>query len=166
MPYPRALSIWPRPATADRGLADERQGGLTVTEGATTDKVLLAVQQQFRFDYVRSERAHHVPIPHRFGRHRRLAARLQRCAREADQPLEPGYEDLTGLFPHDMSETQTMTSYFGTYLTTVDLVVTAQWQPMAETIKQQIEQLPRPSVNLEVVSDEEYAKRIQDGTWN
>ena len=36
---------------------------------------------------------------------------------------------------------------------------------MAETIKQQIEQLPRPSVNLEVVSDEEYAKRIQDGTW-
>ena len=65
-----------------------------------------------------------------------------------------------------MSKTQTMTSYFGTYLTTVDLVVTAQWQPMAETIKQQIEQLPRPSVNLEVVSDEEYAKRFRTALGN
>ena len=134
-------------------------------EGATTDKVLLAFNNNS--DSIMSDQ--NVRTTFRY-----LIDSAGIAASQPDSsgalggpisPLEPGYEDLTDLFPHDMSKTQTMTSYFGTYLTTVDLVVTAQWQPMAETIKQQIEQLPRPSVNLEVVSDEEYAKRIQDGTW-
>lgn len=153
------------PATATVASQMNGKDGLTVTEGATTDKVLLAFNNNS--DSIMSDQ--NVRTTFRY-----LIDSAGIAASQSDSsgalggpisPLEPGYEDLTGLFPHDMSKTQTMTSYFGPYLTTVDLVVTAQWQPMAETIKQQIEQLPRPSVNLEVVSDEEYAKRIQDGTW-
>ena len=153
------------PATVTVASQMNGKDGLTVTEGATTDKVLLAFNNNS--DSIMSDQ--NVRTTFRY-----LIDSAGIAASQPDSsgalggpisPLEPGYEDLTDLFPHDMSKTQTMTSYFGTYLTTVDLVVTAQWQPMAETIKQQIEQLPRPSVNLEVVSDEEYAKRIQDGTW-
>ena len=59
-----------------------------------------------------------------------------------------------------------MFSYFGAqYLTTVNLVVPEEYRSLAETIKQQIERQPRPTVNLEVLSDEDYAKRIKDGKW-
>ena len=80
--------------------------------------------------------------------------------------LEPGYEDLTGLYPHDENQAGQMFSYFGAqYLTTVNLVVPEEYRSLAETIKQQIERQPRPTVNLEVLSDEDYAKRIKDGKW-
>ena len=153
------------PTTASVASQMKGKDGLTVSEGATTDKVLLAFNNNN--DSIMSDQ--NVRTTFRY-----LIDSASIAASQPDSngalggpisPLEPGYEDLTGLFPHDMSKTQTMTSYFGTYLTTVDLVVTADWQPLAETIKQQIEQLPRPSVNLEVLSDEDYAKRIQDGTW-
>ena len=59
-----------------------------------------------------------------------------------------------------------MFSYFGAqYLTTVNLVVPEEYRSLAETIKQQIERQPRPTVNLEVLSDGDYAKRIKDGKW-
>lgn len=153
------------PATASVAAAANGKENIKVSEGATTDKVLLAFNNGT--DSIMSDEKVRTTF-------RYLIDANAIASSQPDfggllggpiSPTEPGYEDLTGLFPHDMSQVQSMTSYFGTYLTTVDFVVTEQYRAMAEAIAQQIGQVPRPTVNLEVVSDQDYAKRIQDGSW-
>ncbi|PLS24940.1 ABC transporter substrate-binding protein [Bifidobacterium imperatoris] len=153
------------PTTAAVASAAADKQNLKVSEGATTDKVLLAFNTGT--DSIMSDEKVRTSF-------RYLIDAASIASSQPDSagalggpisPLETGYEDLTGLFPHDLSQVQSMTWYFGTYLTTVDFVVTEQYRSMAENIAQQIGQIPRPKVNLEVVSDEDYAKRIQDGSW-
>lgn len=153
------------PTTATVASAAQDKQNLKVSEGATTDKVLLAFNNGT--DSIMSDEKVRTSF-------RYLIDAASIASSQPDSagalggpisPLEPGYEDLTGLFPHDLTQVQSMTWYFGTYLTTVDFVVTEQYRSMAENIAQQISQVPRPKVNLEVVSNDDYAKRIQDGSW-
>ena len=66
-------------------------------------------------------------------------------------PLEDGYEDLTELFPHDLTQAQQLRSYFGTgYIGTIDLLIPQQYETIGNTVKEQIEQLG-VSVNMEVL---------------
>ncbi|MBT1171450.1 ABC transporter substrate-binding protein [Bifidobacterium sp. SO4] len=140
--------------------------GITVTKGATTSKVMLAYNHGT--DSLLSDEQARKAFRYQID-----AAGITGSQADSDgalggpiSPLESGYEDLTGLFPYDTAQAQSMFGYFGDqYLTTVNLVVTERWRTLAETIKQQIEQGPRPSVNLEVLSDADYAARIQTGTW-
>lgn len=140
--------------------------GITVTKGATTSKVMLAYNHGT--DSLLSDEQARKAFRYQID-----AAGIANSQADSNgalggpvSALEPGYEDLTGLFPYDTAQAQSMFGYFGDqYLITVNLVVTERWRTLAETIKQQIEQGPRPSVNLEVLSDAEYAARIQAGTW-
>ena len=97
------------PATATVASQMNGKDGLTVTEGATTDKVLLAFNNNS--DSIMSDQ--NVRTTFRY-----LIDSAGIAASQPDSsgalggpisPLEPGYEDLTDLFPHDMSKTQTMT---------------------------------------------------------
>ncbi|OZG66012.1 ABC transporter substrate-binding protein [Bifidobacterium eulemuris] len=75
-------------------------------------------------------------------------------------PLEPGYEDLTGLYPYDPTQTQSMLSYFAYgYLGTVHLVASHDYQELADTIVQQL-QAGGFDVRLEVLADGEVSDRI------
>ncbi len=75
-------------------------------------------------------------------------------------PLEPGYEDLTGLYPYDPAQTQSMLSYFAYgYLGTVHLVASHDYQELADTIVQQL-QAGGFDVRLEVLADGEVNDRI------
>ena len=140
--------------------------GLTVKEGATTDKVLLAYNNGT--DSLLSDEQARKAFRYQIDA-AGIASAQPDAAGALGGPislLEPGYEDLTGLYPHDENQAGQMFSYFGAqYLTTVNLVVPEEYRSLAETIKQQIERQPRPTVNLEVLSDEDYAKRIKDGKW-
>ncbi len=154
------------PVSASTATGLNGKDGLTVKEGATTDKVLLAYNNGI--DSLLSDEQARKAFRYQID-----AAGIASAQPDAAgalggpvSPLEPGYEDLTGLYPHDENQAGQMFSYFGAqYLTTVNLVVPEEYRSLAETIKQQIERQPRPTVNLEVLSDEDYAKRIKDGKW-
>ncbi|TPF93942.1 ABC transporter substrate-binding protein [Bifidobacterium sp. UTBIF-78] len=148
------------------GQSDGTGGKVTVSTGATTSKVLLAYNHGndslLSDEQVRKAFRHQIDATG-------IAASQQDSGGALGGPIsamEPGYEDLTGLFPYDTVKAQSMLAYFGDeYLTTVNLVVTERWRSVAETIKNQIEQGARPRVNLEVLPDADYAARIQAGTW-
>lgn len=154
------------PVSAGVATGIKDQSNITVAEGATTDKVLLAYNNST--DSLMSDEQIRKAM-------RYLIDASGIASSQPDfggnlggpiSPLEPGYEDLTGLYPHDVDKASSMFAYFDpSFVETVNLVVTEQYRSMAETIKQQIEQLPRPAVNLEVLSDADYAQRMQDGSW-
>lgn len=156
--------IAPASATAAASFAD--QSAFTVSKGDTTDKVLLAYNSDT--DALPSDEQVRKAL-------RYLIDAAGIAASQPDSagalggpisPLETGYEDLTGLFPHDVNQAADMFGYFSPeFLPGVNLVVSEQYRALAETIAQQIGQVPRPQVNLEVLSQEDYDKRIQDGDW-
>lgn len=76
-------------------------------------------------------------------------------------PLDPGYEDLTGLYPHDVKQGASLASYFGTsyYGGGLRFVVNQRFESLAGMIAAQIEQGGVP-VNVEVLSDADYQARI------
>lgn len=154
------------PVSASTATGLNGKDGLTVKEGATTDKVLLAYNNGT--DSLLSDEQARKAFRYQIDA-AGIASAQPDAAGALGGPislLEPGYEDLTGLYPHDENQAGQMFSYFGAqYLTTVNLVVPEEYRSLAETIKQQIERQPRPTVNLEVLSDEDYAKRIKDGKW-
>lgn len=80
-------------------------------------------------------------------------------------PLEDGYEDLTELFPHDLTQAQQLRSYFGTgYIGTIDLLIPQQYETIGNTVKEQIEQLG-VSVNMEVLDTATVQQRVNDGSY-
>lgn len=76
-------------------------------------------------------------------------------------PLDPGYEDLTGLFPHDVDQGAALASYFGTgyYNNGLRLVVQERHQDLAEAIETQIEQGGVP-VTVQVLDEADYQTTI------
>lgn len=75
-------------------------------------------------------------------------------------PLDPGYEDLTGLFPHDTDKGASLASYFGTsYYGSLRFVVEQRYASLAATIASQIEQGGVP-VTVEALDEDDYRVRI------
>lgn len=82
-------------------------------------------------------------------------------------PLEPGYEDLTNLFPYDQAKAEGMIAYFATgaaYFGTIDFVVPQSYAQLGKTIADQLTAVGL-SVNIETVDDATAAKRIRDGQY-
>lgn len=76
-------------------------------------------------------------------------------------PLDPGYENLTDLFPYDLNKGASLASYFGTsyYGGGLRFVVGQRYAALASTIASQIQQGGVP-VNVEALDDAEYQVRI------
>ena len=81
-------------------------------------------------------------------------------------PLDPGYEDLTGMFPYDQGQASSMLAYFyHNYLGTVDLLVPMRYSSLANTIADQLRAISLP-VNVETLDSEEaVTQRINDGKY-
>lgn len=140
--------------------------GITLAEGATTSKVVLAynnakdslmsdeqIRKAFRYLINAADIAKNQPDSYAA-----LGGPISQ--------LEPGYEDLTSLFPYDLDKAKSMLGYFDlSFLPSVNLVVSEDYRDLAQTIANQIGQVAYPPVKLEVLSAEDYAKRMAAGTW-
>ena len=129
------------PVSASTATGLNGKDGLTVKEGATTDKVLLAYNNGI--DSLLSDEQARKAFRYQIDA-AGIASAPTRRSRSIGRPpsarWNPGYEDLTGLYPHDENQAGQMFSYFGAqYLTTVNLVVPEEYRSLAETIKQQID---------------------------
>ena len=68
-------------------------------------------------------------------------------------PLEPGYEDLTGLFPYDAAQGRSMLSIFpARYIGTLRLIAEPDARSVAQTIASQL-QASGVDVDVEIISD-------------
>ena len=76
-------------------------------------------------------------------------------------PLDPGYEDLTDLFPHDVDKGASLAAYFPTsyYGSSLRFVVEQRYASLAATIASQIEQGDVP-VTVEALEENDYQVRI------
>ena len=154
------------PASAAVAAAAKGKDGLTVKAGASTGKVLLAFNNGN--DSIMSDEQARKAMRYSIDAAGIAASQPDSAGALGGPvgPLEEGYEDLTGLYPYDLAKAQSLYAYFGSeYLTTVNLVVPERYRALGETIAQQIGQLARPTVVFEVLSDEDYAKRIEAGKW-
>ena len=81
-------------------------------------------------------------------------------------PLEPGYEDLTGLFPHDVAKGRRMLSYFyANYLGTFKLIAPHSYRSLAQAITDQLTDAGL-SVHMETLDDDELAQRKESRDFN
>ncbi|MCI1831755.1 MAG: ABC transporter substrate-binding protein [Bifidobacterium sp.] len=81
-------------------------------------------------------------------------------------PLEPGYEDLTGLFTHDESRARSMLSYFAdSYLGTVVFLVPQGQESLGQKLTEQLESSGQFTVRMEVVDDQSLHNRMASGDY-
>ncbi len=73
-------------------------------------------------------------------------------------PLDPGYEDLTDLFPYDLDEGYELASFFS--VRSLTLVITEEYEDLAEIIESQIEAAGVLSIEVEVLDDANYQTTI------
>ncbi|WP_052295143.1 ABC transporter substrate-binding protein [Bifidobacterium gallicum] len=81
-------------------------------------------------------------------------------------PLEPGYQDLTGLFPHDPAKSRQMLGFFNAgYVGTVDFLVPPRYQELGTMITQQLQE-GGWSVNMEVLDVGLLQSRVDEGDYD
>ncbi|MBW3078945.1 ABC transporter substrate-binding protein [Bifidobacterium simiiventris] len=153
-------------STSETGaLADDKN--FTVTTGLSSAKVMIAFNNDgnsiFSDQQARQMVRYAVDA-------KSIAASQADSAGELGGPisqLEPGYEDLTGLFPFDQSKAAGMIAYFagGTaYFGTIDFVVPQTYADLGNTIADQLRSLGL-DVNVETVDDATATERINDGQY-
>lgn len=156
----KADAIVPTDAATADGFKDN--ANTTVTTGQTTNVKVLAFNNGN--DSIFSDEQVRGAVRHLIDRNAIAGSRT-----EAGQPLggpiaplEPGYEDLTSLFPYDTAKARSMLGYFYSgYIDTMRLVVEAADQPLAQTIA---DQLTAGGLTVEVqtvASHDEYTARIE-----
>ena len=81
-------------------------------------------------------------------------------------PLEPGYEDLTNLFPYSPSTASSMFSYFSSsYLGTATFLVPNEYADLGQTIAQQLQSNSGFTVDMQTVDDSTLHSRMQSGDY-
>lgn len=79
--------------------------------------------------------------------------------------LEDGYEDLTGLFPYDLTKAQSMRRYFSrSYFDTFTFLVPTQYAQLGQEILAQLQALGF-DVAMETVDDATLQTRLQEGSY-
>lgn len=81
--------------------------------------------------------------------------------------LEPGYEDLTELFPFDQAKSVSMISYFATgaaYFGAINFVVPQSYESLGKTVTEQLQAVGL-TVNMQVTDDATAAQRVKDGQY-
>lgn len=80
-------------------------------------------------------------------------------------PLEPGYENLNGLFPHNPEESKKGLNYFSTgYLGTITFVVPQEYREVGEAIVKQLE-ATKLNISMQVVDDSTAEARMASGGY-
>ncbi|MBT1173249.1 ABC transporter substrate-binding protein [Bifidobacterium sp. MA2] len=77
-------------------------------------------------------------------------------------PLEPGYEDLTSILPHDTAQARSMLSYFSSnYLGTLTLATPERYRTLADGIAAQLTAAGL-RVDVQTLDATQLAQRVQD----
>lgn len=142
---------------------------VTVVSGATTSKVLVAfnmdTESPFSDSLVRSATRRLIDTK----------AIVKSRADDADSalggpisPLEPGYEDLTGLFPHDVAKAQSMMTFYGTsyFSKPAVFLVPKSYSALGTTIVDQLKQNGRYAISMRVVPDAKMADQLAAGDFS
>lgn len=148
------------PADASAADAVAADPTITVATGASTSSVVLAFNNSV--DAICSDEQVRKAARHALDLDSIVASQPDAAQALGGPltPLEPGYEDLTGLYPYDVAQTQSMLSYFAYgYLGTVHLVAPHEYDALAQTIVEQL-QAGGFSVRLEVLAEGEVSERI------
>ncbi len=135
-----------------------------VVSGATTSKVLLA----FNFD---TESMFSDLLVRQATRYLIDTSAIVKSRDDADSalggplsPLEPGYRDLTGLFPHNTAKAQSMLTYYGTsYLSNAVFLVPKSYSSLAKTIVGQLSANGRYGITTKVVADSRMSQALASG---
>lgn len=134
---------------------------ITVTNGSTTVKTLIAFNADT--DSIMSDGRMRQAVRYAIDPNAIVASRNDAAGPLGGpfSPLEPGYEDLTGLFPHDVATGAKLARYFspGYYNYGLRFVVPQRYESLAQTIAQQIEQANIP-VKLEALDDAALQQRL------
>ncbi|RSX55475.1 ABC transporter, substrate-binding protein, family 5 [Bifidobacterium dolichotidis] len=81
-------------------------------------------------------------------------------------PLEPGYEDLTDLFPHDVAKARQMLSFFPAgYVGTIDFLVPPRYEDLGKMATQNLQEAGF-QVSMEVVDSGLLQSRIDNGDYD
>lgn len=81
-------------------------------------------------------------------------------------PMEPGYEDLSGLFPHDLAKGSQDIDFFSPgYVGTPKFIVPQRYSALGQQLARQINQ-SHLQVTLETLDDGEFANRLRDGDYS
>lgn len=80
-------------------------------------------------------------------------------------PLEPGYEDLNSLYPHNLSEGENDINYFSSaYLGSATFLVPEEYTDLGNQITKQFAP-SRFNLNMQVVNDATLRQRINNGDY-
>lgn len=85
-------------------------------------------------------------------------------------PLEPGYEDLTGLYPHDQAKAAQMLTYYSTrYFGDLTFLVPQEYQELGAQINDYLKQgtsnLTAINPDMQVVDDATLSQRLKSGDF-
>lgn len=78
-------------------------------------------------------------------------------------PLEPGYEDLTGLWPHDLEQTQQKLAYFNGgrgFISNLRFLVPAKYQTVGQAVADRLKAMGA-GVTMETLDDAALAERVE-----
>ncbi|KAB8288682.1 ABC transporter substrate-binding protein [Bifidobacterium ramosum] len=156
----------PANAAAAAGLA-KQDPSLTVASGTSTSKVMLAFNNDdssiFSDQQARQTVRYAVDA-------KSIAASQADSAGALGGPisqLEPGYEDLTSLFPFDQGKASQMIAYFAggtSYFGVINFVVPQDRADLGNTIADQLRAVGL-SVNVQTVDDATLDERIANGQY-
>ena len=155
------------PVSADAAKEAEEYPTLTVSEGATTSKKLVAFNSTA--DTLYSDR--------RIRQATRMVIDSALIARDDPDaaavlagpisPLEPGYEDLTALHPFDLEQGTSLFSYYRTgYLGTLTFLVPEEYRSLGEAVGQQLKNNTRFTVDMQVLPGAQVQERMQQGDYS
>jgi ABC-type transport system substrate-binding protein len=155
------------PAGTDIEKQVDNDPTLHISDGLSTDKTLIAFNSSA--DSIFSDQ--HVRQATRFAIDAAaLASSQPNAAQSLGGPisqLEPGYEDLTGLFPYDPSQAQSLLSYFSaSYLGTITFLVPQEYQDLGTAITQQLTTNTPFTVDMQVLDDESLQTQLHDGKYS
>ena len=85
-------------------------------------------------------------------------------------PLEPGYEDLTGVYPHDQAKAAQMLTYYSTrYFGDLTFLVPQEYQALGAQINDYLKQgtsnLTAINPDMQVVNDATLSQRLKSGDF-
>ena len=144
--------------------ADLGKDGVVVSQGLTTRKATLVFNNDTESDFsirpLRQAMRYALDL-------KALVASQPDAAQPLGGPigpLEPGYEDLTGLYPHDLQKMNDALAYFrgfSLYLNDLTFVVPSSMQSLGKAVADQLTAVGA-GVKTEVLDDAGVAQRLQD----
>lgn len=143
----------------------EGSKNVTVSKGSTTSKVILALNNNpdSIFSDSRARNAVRYIIDNKT-----IAQNQPNAASVLNgpiSPLEPGYDDLSELFPHNLAEGQNDISYFSpSYIGNLTLLVPDKYASLGQQVADQLKNT-RLNPAVQVVDDQTFAQRIADGDY-